>query len=163
MPKITSKKTLAYTLIELLITLSVIVILFGIGFLNYRDFSRRQTLISFGRKIKGDLYLAREKAISGEKPEGIDCSDTTTLSVYNFRVTSETQYVIEAVCSGGSSLIKTVDLPEDLEIAVPSTNPISFKVLSKGTNLPDDIEFVVRQNSSSKETSIYITKGGEIR
>jgi len=122
-----------YTLIELLVGIIILSILFSVGYASFRKYSRRQVLVSFTRKVKGDLSLAREMSISGEKPDNNFCNSPNTLSGYNFRVTPDESYVLEALCSGGTVQIKEVDVQDDLSLVV-SDNPIFFKVLSKGTN-----------------------------
>lgn len=160
-----------YTLIEILIGIVILSILFSIGFAGFRDFSRRQSLEVLARKIKGDLALIREKAISGEKPyndeyEGMDikCSAPNTLSGYSFRVITNHNYILEAVCLGGAVEVKNVKISDNLEISVPSPNPIFFKVLSKGTNvLSTPAEIIITQTESEKSFNISVTESGEIK
>lgn len=150
-----------YTLIEILIGIVILSILFSIGFAGFRDFSRRQSLEVLARKIKGDLALAREKAISGEKPTDEVC---LTLSGYNFLVETNSNYVLQAVCSGVPVEIKNVEIGSNLVISVPSPNPIVFKVLSKGTNIPPTpAEIIITQTESQKSFTVTVTQAGEIK
>lgn len=162
MPKYSFNKLLGYTLIEVLVSLSIISILFGVGFVSYRDFSRRQYVDSFAQKIKADLALTREKAASGEKPTHERCSGTNTLSGYYFRLRDE-DYKIQAVCSEGLVDTKVVTIPSDLSVTISSTNPILFKVLSSGTNLSSLNTITIKQTATGKETSVSITQYGEIK
>ncbi|MBU0998196.1 prepilin-type N-terminal cleavage/methylation domain-containing protein [Patescibacteria group bacterium] len=150
-----------YTLIELLVGMIIMSILFSIGYASFRKYSRRQVLVSFTRKVKGDLSLAREMSISGEKPNNVFCDSPNTLSGYNFKIISNQSYKVEALCSGGTVEIKDVDVQDDLSFV--SYNSIFFKVLSKGTNLSSDIEVQIIQESTGNISSIYITKSGEIK
>jgi prepilin-type N-terminal cleavage/methylation domain-containing protein len=163
MPKDSSIKTNGYTLIEILVAITIIVIIFGVGLLNFRDFSRRQSLSSFARQVKGDLSLARENAVSGEKPASVFCSLPNTLDGYSFRLESDTNYVIEAVCSGGDVEVKSVDLPLDLSIEAQLESPILFKVLSRGTNLSGDVTITLNQNKTGNSYNVYVTKAGEVK
>ena len=43
-----------YTLIEILVVISIMAILFTVGFAGYRDFSRRQVLLGAVNQIQGD-------------------------------------------------------------------------------------------------------------
>jgi prepilin-type N-terminal cleavage/methylation domain-containing protein len=125
----------AYTLIEILIALTIVGIVFVIGYAGFRDFARRQTVISMARNIKSDLRLAQEMALSSKKPDG--CS---VLDGYEFNVSNVTQeYTISARCSGAAQApVKTVEMPENIAITkIPAFGePILFKVLGQGTNLP---------------------------
>jgi len=165
-----SEKLLGYTLVELLVGLVIISILFGVGFAGFRDFSRRQSLESLSRKIKGDLFLARENAVSGTKPlndfgsaQHEFCISPNILFGYNFRVVSNSNYVLEAICSGGTVEVKNVNIPEELSISIPPANPLFFQVLSKGTNLSSDLEIIINQETTGKTKSMFITKTGEIK
>jgi prepilin-type N-terminal cleavage/methylation domain len=53
-PKLPKKSVRAYTLIEVLVVLSIIGVLFGIGYVSYRDFSRRQELAGVAKNIQGE-------------------------------------------------------------------------------------------------------------
>jgi len=153
-----------YTLIEILIGIVILSILFGIGFAGFRDFSRRQSLEVLARKVKGDLALIREKAISGEKPiEAVCSSPTNTLSGYSFSVINNKTYTISAICSGGNILVKQVEIPENLTISTPLPNPILFMVLSKGTNVSAETDIVVSQEESGMTFTITVTQTGEIK
>lgn len=57
-----------YTLIEILIALTIMSLVFGIGFSGFRDYSRRQTLESLARQVRGDISIAKERALAGTKP-----------------------------------------------------------------------------------------------
>jgi len=151
-----------YTLIELLITLAIMSILFGLGFISFRNYSRIQVLRSFTRKIRSDLSLAREKAISGEKPIDVECNGTNRLDGYYLRVTADQSYVVEAVCSGGTVVVKTVPSENGLSIGIPE-NPIFFKALSKGTNLSSDMQITITQPSTGNTSSVLVTQSGEIK
>ena len=168
MPNLSSngKLTKAFTLIEILIAISIMGLVFGVGYASFRGFSRRQSLISFARKIKGDLSLARQKAMAGEKPESLSCNSPNTLSGYNFRLVSNTNYVLEAVCSGGIVAVegKDIDAPGGVSMSYPSPNPIVFKVLGSGTNIvSSDAQITLTQTGTGNTISVYVTKGGEIK
>ena len=64
----TTFSTFGYTLIEILVGLTIIGIIFGVGFASFREFSRRQSLAGGVKTLVGDLRLAQEQAIS-ENPK----------------------------------------------------------------------------------------------
>jgi prepilin-type N-terminal cleavage/methylation domain-containing protein len=155
-----------YTLIELLVTLTIVGLLFGFGFVNFRDFSRRQSLQGAAEKIRGDLRLAQSDALSGQKPS----SGCPTLDSYGFYVTS-TSYSLYAYCTSGKQVdIKDVTLPSDISISIsPSTlNPIKFKVLGQGTNIPASptpatATITLTQANTGSTARITVTAGGQIQ
>lgn len=164
------KHTFGYTLIEILVGLTIVGLLFGVGYANFRSFSRRQVVINAAKNIQGDLRLTQEIALAGQKPSDSNCdSPANTLNGYNFTVLSPSSYEIRAVCSGGSvaSATKTVTLDSAATVAspFPVPNPIMFKVLGRGTNIPEGQNAVITivQTGTTTQSSITISSGGQIQ
>lgn len=154
----------AYTIIEILVVLSVVGIVFAVGFANFRDFSRRQVLSGSLRTLKGDLRLAQEYALIGKKPEDPYCDSPNVLNGYNFLVSSSSEYTVLANCSGGTvDINKNIVLTADISISAPSPNPITFKALGQGTNFSADATITLTQLSTGDTTSVVVTQGGEIK
>ncbi len=152
-----------YTLIEILITLTIIGLIFSFGYVSFRDFSQRQALTGVARSIKGDLRLAQELALSGNKPTP-SCDSPNLLNGYYFRRNSNTNYTIEANCTGGApSQVKTVNMPVDIVLTSFSVNPILFKILGEGTNITGSATITLTQTSSGNTRVITISQGGEIK
>lgn len=148
-----------YTLIEVLVSLTVIGLLFGFGFVSFRDFSRRQAVVSAGRMVIADLRLAQSKALSGEKP----C--VGNLSTYDFTVIPTTSYRITAVCSGvgsNSVIVKTQPLPSGILISSAPQNTASFKVLGQGMAGPG-VTITLSQTGTTNISTITVSEGGEIK
>lgn len=148
-----------YTLVEILVSLTVIGLLFGFGFASFRDFSRRQAVASAGRMVIADLRLAQSKALSGEKP----C--TGNLSTYDFTVISTTSYQINAVCSGivvNNVIVKTQPLPSGILISSAPSNTISFKVLGQGIS-GSGVTITLSQTGTTNISTVTVSVGGEIK
>jgi prepilin-type N-terminal cleavage/methylation domain-containing protein len=152
-----------YTLIEILITLTIIGLIFGFGYISFREFSQRQALSGLARSIKGDLRLAQESALAGKKPSGINCNSPNLLNGYYFQRVSSTNYTLGASCSAGTIESKSVNLPADVTMSSFSPNPIIFKVLGQGTNISGSTIITLTQISSGNTRTITITDGGEIK
>lgn len=152
-----------YTLIELLVGITIVSVIFGVGLAGYRDFSRRQALTGVTKQIKADLRVIQQLAITGQKPDGVSCE---TLNSYTFLRTSSSTYDLVANCVSGagvasSPVYKSVDLGTD--ITFTSTNPsFLFKVLGQGTNLVADNTITITHVSGTQST-IVIGVGGDIR
>lgn len=164
------KNTRGYTLIEILVGLTIIGLLFGVGYANFRSFSRRQVVLNAAKNIQGDLRLTQEIALAGQKPSDPSCnSPANTLNGYNFTVLSSDSYEIRAVCSGGAvaSATKTVVLDTAATIAspFPVPNPILFKVLGRGTNIPEGQNAVITivQTGTTTQSDITVSSGGQIQ
>lgn len=162
------RRSPAYTLIEILVGITIIGLIFGFGFVSFREFSRRQALVGISKQIKGDLRLAQELALSGKKPENINCNTPNLLNGYNFRVTSSSSYKVEAACTGnnGTSIeVKNVNLSNEITISNPSPNPIIFKSLGQGTNIVQagTASIVLTQVGTGTTATITVSASGEVR
>lgn len=155
-----------YTLIEILVALTIIALLFGFGYASFRDFSRRQALAGVAKNLQGDLRVAQQLALSGEKPIDANCTGSNSLNGYLFNV-SAGGYTITASCSGGSvAATKNVSLPSGITVsALPSPNPILFKVLGQGTNIlaGQNATISLSQSGTSSSVSVTVGSGGEIQ
>jgi prepilin-type N-terminal cleavage/methylation domain-containing protein len=156
-----------YTLIEILVGLTIIAILFFVGYVNFRDFSRRQAISGAGKLLQGDLRIAQQLALSGQKPTDANCAGTNNLNGYFFEISlSRTEYKIYASCSAGASaeITKTVTLPSGVTASYPSPNPILFKVLGQGTNLTNESATItLTQDATANTFVVTIGVGGDIR
>lgn len=153
-----------YTLVEILVVVSIIGLLFSIGFAGYRDFGRRQELQGVVKQIQGDLRKTQQMALSGVKPDDSRCNNPETLNGYYFRaISSGLAYTIEAYCTGGSVIFgETVNLPTGITISI-SSNPVLFKILGTGTNISLDNVITVTQTATGNSTTVTIGAGGEIK
>lgn len=157
MKKDSASKNHAYTLIELLIGISIISIIFSVGFASYRDFSRRQALTGVTKAIVSDLRLIQQKSLSGEKPDSC-----TTLLGYQMDITSLTSYDLVAVCLT-NVVVKTVDLTEDEVTISSSVDPVQFKVLGQGTNLTSEAVITMTNSKMGKSSEVLVGIGGDIK
>jgi prepilin-type N-terminal cleavage/methylation domain-containing protein len=160
--------TSAYTLIEILVGLSILGILFGFGFISFRSFSLRQQLAGTAKQMQGDLRLAQSFALAGEKPappNDAACNDPNILDSYSFNVYSANGYRIEANCGASAVVYKDVSIRSDLSITAPSPNPIKFKVLGQGTNIASGgtATITVTQSGTGTVATITISSVGEIK
>jgi len=154
-----------YTLIEILVGLVIIGILFTVGYVGFRDFSRRQALSGVVKNVQGDLRLTQGYALAGQKPDNVFCNSPASLIGYNFNAVSATEYRIEAVCSGGVVIQKEYVLSSGISIMSSSPNPILFKILGNGTNITSGQSGTITlyQEGSGVQTNILIGSGGEIK
>jgi len=146
-----------YTLIELLVGVSIVAIIFGVGFISYREFSRRQSLTGITKQLIGDLRLAQQLSLTGQKPESEVC---TTLIGYIVSRTSSTSYDLIANCSNANYIIKTVDMPLNTTISAGS---VTFKVLGQGTSLSSPLTFTITNIQSNTSGTVTVGIGGDIK
>jgi prepilin-type N-terminal cleavage/methylation domain-containing protein len=151
-----------YTLVELLIVIVIIGILFSVGYVNFQDYSRQQTLLAAVRSVVVDLHTAQEFAISGNKPT----TCVTLLDGYKFNVTSGTTYELDAYCTPNSNIsVKQVTVPSGITISNPNPNPILFKALAQGTNIASGAtaSIVITQTLTGKTRTITIGPNGNVQ
>ena len=121
-------KPYGFTLIELMVVMLTMVLLFTLGYANYRQFQRRQILENYVRKVRGDLRLAQELALVGKKPAGC-----TTLFGYKFIRAGEQKYELRAYCSPEGEINpphKEVNLPLGITLqGVAGGNAFMFTVV----------------------------------
>lgn len=149
-----------YTLLEILIVLAITALLFAVGYAGFREFSRRHELESKMTKLKSDIRLAQEQALSGKKPSGC----LGVLDGYKFQVSSPTNYKILSDCSGTDLEILSVNLPTYINIGQIGISPIVFKTLGQGTNIPSNQSAVItiKHLVTGNYRSIKISSTGEI-
>lgn len=162
-----------YTLVEVLVVLGVVSILFSVGFANFRDFSRRQVLAGVVKQIQGDVRLAQQMSLSGLKPDDLGCS-TENLNGISFGIEGNPGrfYKIQAVCGDDPTqssypTLKEVSLPSGITANISNmpVNPVIFKVLGQGTNVPAGAEVIIGlvQEGTGYSGKVTITPGGEIK
>ncbi|SRR5258708_7868791 len=149
-----------YTLIEILIVLAITGILFTIGYNSFQDYSRQQALVAAARSMQTDLRQAQESAIAGTKPTGC-----VTLNGYQFNVLTSSTYEIDANCTNNVIQIKLSSLPVGLTVATPNPNPIIFKSLAQGTNIPlaNTATITITQTSTQNVRNVTIGSNGNIQ
>lgn len=169
------QNTSAYTLIEVLVTLAIVGILFAVGYANFRDFTRRQSVLDSAKEIQGDLRLAQSMALTGEVPAGDPkCTGSNTFSGYNFSVLTTgpfplASYEIIAKCTGAGGVATTatkiVSLSSTVTLSKPNPNPITFNGLGNGTNIPGGINALINitQVGTGNKVTVSVSSGGQIQ
>ncbi len=149
LPVISNKLSVnkGFSLIELLVTFTLISIISGIGFASFVSYSRRQVVNQAAGNLKETIDLARFSAVSFVKPKFLSdgtplCSDTDQLSSYkiNFCLNNscppgaDYDYEMVVVCSGNQNIVRTRKLPDNVSATnvngSPKCTTITFNVLS---------------------------------
>ena len=147
-----------YTLIEILVALTILGLIFFYGFASFREFSRRQALLSSARSLVGEIRLTQEFALSGNKPAGCIVLD-------GFRVKfSPAQYGVVAVCEAAELSIGKDGISLADGVTLNATVPsITFKVLGQGTDIATpDMTITLTQEGTDNVQTIVVSASGEI-
>lgn len=129
-----------YTLVEILIGLTILSLMFVGGYTAYREFVRRQLLNNTAGEIKLNLNLARQKSLASERPSAGECNNKFLGYTVTFAATA---YTISPDCDVTdpgilSPYVKTYTLPGFVTLTVSGTavpNRILFKVLGGGADV----------------------------
>lgn len=154
------KNKSAYTLIEVLVATTISVIVFGVGFAGYREFSRRQELSGVKNSLISDLRLIQQLSLTGQKPSGSVC---TKLNGHTFSITSSTSYELIANCTDGNVTIKDVDFSSYGVTVSAGASNTQFKSLGHGTDLAANNTITLTNSISGTTAQVTIGIGGDIK
>lgn len=117
-----------YTLIELLIVLSIIVIFSALSLAYYRQFDEQRKLDAEAKQLVDVLNLASKKARSADISPYSSCTD---FQGYRVKIKNSTRYKLQFNCGGSYSDIQFYDLRAGLTL---SGSDVVFKPLSAETD-----------------------------
>lgn len=147
-----------FTLIELIVAVTIMVLLTGGGIASYITFNDNQQLEGSARQIQSYLRAAQTKARVGDRPTGC-----TRLEAYKVAVPASTnQLQLLTVCDGGvETQVQVTELTnvESVSTDQGSGLAVEFRVLHGGSSF--DGEVTVSSPSNTRET-FTISSGGEI-
>ncbi len=121
------KNTYGFTLVELLVVVSMISIISGLGFASLSSYSRQQTVTQAAEDIKQDINLARFNAISAVKPSG-QCGTSDTLTGYRLdfcqysTTPCSSDYQIVALC-GSQPVVSSKNMLSSLSLTTDAIAP----------------------------------------
>lgn len=181
-----------FTLIELLMVLFIISVLFGLGYTNYRDYSRRQLLNTAVRQMEEDIRLIQEKAISGVKPASGDPAENCDV-LFGWGIKfyqGMNMYDVFSYCKTGTKddkdiykrrKITTVNLPNEVIYEIDKDiqlddvrqdifenmekDSVIYKVLGLGTDLSlnaNPVTVQFTQAGTNYGASLIIYRSGRI-
>lgn len=165
-----------FTLIEMLVGISLFGIFFGLGLTQYNRFNRRQTLLEAARELKSHLRFAQQKAVAGE----MDCDSTEcggldgtcgtadpgekSLAGWHFRLNGTNAYEILGECCDSNFppnceefSEKSISLSRD-QMTIGGSD-ILFYPLDRGTNGPATLTLTY----AGQTESVFVSASGEIK
>lgn len=152
------KKLLGFTIIELLITISVMALLFGIGAAKYISFNQGQIIKQAAQKLRSDLRVAASRAITGEKDNCTGVFDGYLVNI------NSSNYTIKSQCSivpgpGNTYGTTTTTVSVSPLVLSPAATTIFFKALGQGVNAAASITL----SGFSKTETVTVNLSGEIQ
>lgn len=136
----TIRKSVGFTLIELMVAISITAVLGTLGIAGFTNFNRAQVFQAASNEVVTLLNLAKSRAQSQIKPPAL-CSSSQTLEGYEVKITKPKDYALYLRCSRGIS--KQVDewvreLPND--ISVDASQTFFFPIQTGGVENPGYIK-----------------------
>lgn len=154
-----------YTLVELLIVVSLVGILSAVGVASYISFNRNQVVLQTAKKVVQDLRLAQSLAANNQKPlqsDGTLDPACEMLVNYAFEVDSATSYHLQLNCSNNytpQSPVKSVELPSGMTF---NTSALSVKFLPLQKGIVSSGPLTLQVMGFNKTKIITIDPGGAI-
>ena len=148
------KSCSGFTVVELLIILSLMALLFTLGIAQYNRFNRSQSLVKARDELISNLRLTQSKALGAEKPS----SCLGALSGHKLKFIDNRHYKIVAVCGEEIDIKTDIALPSGVSKQAGS-NEIFFKVLSQGSE--SDVSLVLSGFGETK--TVTVSTVGEIK
>lgn len=150
------KDAVGFTMIELLITVGIMILIFGGGIAAYLNLDRRQSLINVCKEIEVMARSAQKKARVGDRPEGCDHLNAYRLSR---TATGPDEISLQAVCDSGTTTIQIYDVPTLFTVQTITT--MNFLVLHGGLE-EDSGDVLVRSANPNYQCEFTVDKGGSI-
>ena len=149
------KNSKGFTLIELIITLSIILLFVSLTIPRYNTYTQQLRLKNDAQRISDIIELAKKKAITS------DLYDKNCAQFNGYRITVDANsYIMKFGCSGAYQNIETYSFDSNIT-AISGTGDFNFPALGLNTNLA--INSIRLKNSSlSQCVDITISKIGII-
>jgi prepilin-type N-terminal cleavage/methylation domain-containing protein len=147
--------THGFTLIEILVSVTLLLVLSGLMIANYNGFNDAQVVKQAASSMRSNMQAARTRAASGVKPTPCD-----QLVGYQVDFTAST-YKVSALCvvSGSEQLVgdTTYTLPTGVTFAEVPLSTI-FYALNRGASVSQTITL----SGNDKTASVFIRESGAI-
>jgi len=151
-----------FTLLEVLVAITIIALLSGISLVGYNRFQERQQLVSAKEQLRSDLRLTQQKALSGEKPAGWCAATGQTLAGWRLVFTSSTIYEIRGICSSGATVTdKSVTLTGNAAKISPDSQ-IDFVPLTGAAAAAASFTLQTNTASGTWRATVSVTDSGLI-
>ncbi|OGH07958.1 MAG: hypothetical protein A2W22_06850 [Candidatus Levybacteria bacterium RBG_16_35_11] len=158
-----------FTLVELIIVITIIAILSSIGIASFVESSRNASLQTVQDKVESMINVAKSRSLSQTTPVA-DCNGS--LQGYGVLFSSNKEICLYAVCTEGlissnppldcQNTVETYNLPNEISIQNPPLpGPFYFPILSnsiEGLNSPTQVII----EGFGKEKSITVNPSGVV-
>lgn len=161
-----------FTLIEIVVVISIIGILSGIGFYSFVNYNHAQQLSLATQSLQTTLNLARSRAQSQVKPEDASCMNNSLLGYKvklstapdNCPITANGCYWLVAVCGAEDVTVydKPTIFPQEFDNFESGKTEYFFQVLNKGVKDIASTGESIKIKAYGKTNTICIYQTGRI-
>ena len=144
----------AFTLIELLIAVAVVMLISAITFPKYNDFTERKRLESEAKQLVDVLELAKKKSMSSDLYK--TCSN---FGGYKVDVLSNS-YTLNFICNSASQTVQTYNFSAKNTIDLSKIGAVTFIPID-GT-LQTEKNYILKNSALNKAIQITISRVGVI-
>lgn len=122
---------MGFTLIEIIVAMSVIAILSTVGIAAFLNYSRSQSVAQATAELYTTLNLARSRAQSQVKPSSGSCGPPSysSLEGYRVRAATPTRYDLYAICGGSQEFIEFHVTPSGVTLS-SSASSFTFAIIT---------------------------------
>lgn len=149
-----SRRLSGFTLLELLISITIMMLMVGLGIASFITFNERQQLTGAAKELQEFFRSAQTRARTGDVPAG--CG---TFSGYNIQMAIDSSSAqMYAVCSSGNVL----RAEKTLTGSARPTNAINMTFLNLKGGVTNSSLVVLRLPTGTLTYTFRVTEGGEI-
>lgn len=159
MSQILLKKTqAAYTLIEILVVSTILLLITGGGIAAFANFNQKQQVLSGAKELQSYLRMAQSLSRAGERPNG--CNKLLGYRVVTSDVSDLKQVELQASCEGTTVITNNFTLPEG--VTLDSDLDLTFLVLKGGVKgISSELQIEVT-NNDNYSYQFMVAPSGEI-
>lgn len=158
-------KRRGYTLIEILVALTIIGLLFIGGYTGYREYARRQILTNAALDLKNNLTLFRQKALSGDSSTACTVIDPNNNLLGYQVVFAASTYTVSPICAvtdAAASFTQIYTLPQSVTISVTGLSGALKYYTVSGTNVTSNVTITLTHVTGSTKT-LTLTSSGVVQ
>lgn len=162
------KKDSGFTLIEIVVVISIIVSLSSLGYVVYSRISENQNYNNTYNDLTNDLFEAKSNTLSQVDSDSTCENNSRNLVGYQLSVNSDANtYAMNIVCATDTTdpntwvatVFKTVTLDSDIGISI---DPVGESILFKVPNGMVDKEYNINLFSEGNSSTIVVSTSGAI-
>lgn len=167
-------KTYGYTIVELLVVVTVLVLLTSFGLAGYNTYNQNETLNQAALSVESALREAQNRALTGEKvcknslganvcqvDPGCGDNNDKVLTDWSVVITNNTTYTQQINCASTTSQTKSATLPLNIQFKVIGSFPQTVSFLPLGQRSAAASTITIKHTGLSQCIDVFVTVTGD--